>query len=247
MLRARPIGALPFLSGGFLVVGLAAAACGGGPTQPRGSLIVTFDFAAGPLGWSAGFADYPAGQESFYELTQTVAPLPPPLAPGRSAWFLSGNNHSDDLFMFLARRLDGLRPAAVYRASFTVEIATDVPRGCGGVGGAPGESVFLKAGASGVEPRVAADAFGWLRLTVDKGNQATGGANAVVLGTIENTTSCEDGIRRWELKALESAPRALTVTADGSGAVWLLVGTDSGFESTTSIFYTRVGAAFEPQ
>jgi hypothetical protein len=36
------------------------------------------------------------------------------------------------------------------------------------------------------------------------------------------------------------------VTADSDGRIWLLVGSDSGFESITSLFYTRVLATFEP-
>jgi hypothetical protein len=38
--------------------------------------------------------------------------------------------------------VDGWRPV---RVSFDVEIATNVPSGCGGVGGAPGEGVTVKA------------------------------------------------------------------------------------------------------
>ena len=34
--------------------------------------------------------------------------------------------------------------------------------------------------------------------------------------------------------------------SDGSGAVWLFVGTDSGFESTTSVYYTQFTARFQP-
>jgi len=36
------------------------------------------------------------------------------------------------------------------------------------------------------------------------------------------------------------------IRADDRGAVWLLVGTDSGFEATTSLYYTRVIATFAP-
>ena len=43
------------------------------------------------------------------------------------------------------------------------------------------------------------------------------------------------------LSGLES----LQVQTDGSGSVWLFVGTDSGFEATTSVYYTWVVATFE--
>jgi hypothetical protein len=36
------------------------------------------------------------------------------------------------------------------------------------------------------------------------------------------------------------------VATDSDGRVWLFVGSDSGFESITSLDYTRVLATFEP-
>jgi hypothetical protein len=226
---------------------LAAAACHS-PTSPGSAMTSSFDFADGPQGWMPGFADYPAGQETFYELMADYRPLPPSLAAGRSALYISGDNHSDDLFMFYKRRVAGLDAAARYEVRLEVEIATDVPTGCGGVGGSPGESVYVKAGAGPFEPRTARDAWGDLRLVdFDKGNQAVGGSNALVLGNVANSQPCEvshEGIvRRWELKTLRS-PAVLVIRADDQGAVWLLVGTDSGFEATTSLYYTRVIATF---
>lgn len=44
------------------------------------------------------------------------------------------------------------------------------------------------------------------------------------------------------LEAFES----IAVTADQDGRVWLLVSTDSGFESLTALYYTRVTASFDP-
>jgi hypothetical protein len=224
----------------------AAAACGSSTPSPGGSQTFTFVFSAGPQSWTAGFADYPAGQEAFYELSSGYQPLPAPLGPGASAWFLSGNNHSDDLFMFLKRRVTGLRADAAYTISFTVEIASDVPRGCGGVGGQPGESVHVKAGAAAAEPRTQPDASGHLRLTVDQGNQANDGRDAVVLGTIDNSVVCGNA-PRWELKPLQSRAGALTARTDRDGALWLFTGTDSGFEGRTSIYITRFVATLTAQ
>jgi hypothetical protein len=227
-----------------VIVAVAAvfvsAGCGG-LTSPDDSAARSFNFAAGPQEWIAGFADYPAGQEAFMELDSAYKPLAAELGSGRWALFISGNNHSDDLFMFFKRRLSGLKPATTYSATFAVEIATNVPRGCGGAGGSPGASVYLKAGSSTAEPRVVPDGLGTLRLTIDKGNQATGGSNAVVLGNIENSLPCtaeNDVARKWELKQLSSRSNAINVETDSDGGLWLLMGTDSGFEATTSLYYT---------
>jgi hypothetical protein len=37
------------------------------------------------------------------------------------------------------------------------------------------------------------------------------------------------------------------VITDDNGSVWLIVGTDSGFEGTTRLFYTEIEAHFSPR
>lgn len=208
--------------------------------SPRPGL--DFDFSDGSQGWVAEFADYPAGAESSYELSSGYRQLPAPLN-SRSGLLISGQNHSDDLFMYLKRRVSGFEANADYQVSFVVEFATDVPSGCGGIGGSPGESVFVKTGASNVEPITVLDQLGYLRMNIDKGNQANGGVNAIVIGNVANSTLCEQDIRRYEIKQLRSSGSVL-VTTDETGSAWLLVGTDSGFEGGTTLYYTRIVAEF---
>jgi hypothetical protein len=228
-----------------VITALAPAGCQSS-TSPTTPGEVVIDFSTSAAGWAAGFADYRAGEEAFMELDSGHRAVPAPVGPGRSGHFLSGNNHTDDLFMFIKGRLTGLSPGRTYRVRFAVEIATDVPADCGGVGGSPGQSVFLKAGASDVEPRAIADASGFLQMNVDKGVQANPGAAALVLGTIEGTRPCAGGQRIWELKTFDDpSTGSLTVRADGSGALWVFTGTDSAFEATTSIYITRVAVRFE--
>ncbi len=247
MTHPRPLVPSPCRTLGLLAVvaALLLPACSNS-TSPGAPVDVTFDFAAGPQEWTAGFADYRAGEEAFMELDSGYRAIPAPVGPGRSAHFLSGNNHTDDLFMFVKRRLTGFRPDTSYRASFRVEIATDVPADCGGVGGSPGQSVYLKAGAATIEPIAVADGSGMLRLNVDQGSQANPGAAALVLGTIGGTPPCGSGPRVWELKSLDSGFATVAVTADGQGDLWVFTGTDSAFEGTTSIYITRVSVRFDP-
>jgi hypothetical protein len=80
------------------------------------------------------------------------------------------------------------------------------------------------------------------RLNIDKGNQSQSGTAALVIGTAGNLS----GTLTWELKELRSEPGRLTMTTGSDGSAWLIVGTDSGFEGRTALYYTRVSAQFTP-
>ena len=67
----------------------------------------------------------------------------------------------------------------------------------------------------------------------------------LVVGDVANSIPCGNP-PQWELKQLSSGSGAVEATTDGSGSLWLFVGTDSGFEATTSVYYTWVTATFEP-
>ena len=217
--------------------------CSGNPTAPTDALTFTFDFRRGPQGFVAGFADYPPGNADIYELTSDHRALPPPLAP-EPALFISGVNRSDDLFMFFKGPVDGLSPGALYAVTVSVEIATDVPAGCVGVGGAPGESVWVKAGATAVEPLPVREGS-YLRMNIDVGNQSSGGSQGVVLGDVANSRPCEQP-RQWERKSFEGRSIPASISIPASGRAWLFFGVDSGFEARTAIYFLRADAAFRP-
>ncbi len=203
-----------------------------------------FDFANGTQGWQGGFADYPQGQESFFELTFDFRALLPDLDPNSAGLFISGNNHSDDLFMFVKRQVTGLEPDETYEVDFEVEIGSEAGEGCAGIGGSP--AITLKAGASEIEPSTVLDSDGDLRMNIDKGNQSLGGDDAQVLGDIGVDVDCVDPV--FMAKRLESpVDDPFDVTTDSDGAVWLMVGTDSGFEGITRLFYTEIEAHFSPK
>lgn len=200
----------------------------------------SYDFSQGANGWIGDFADYPQGQDDRFELTFGETTLPAPLNENEGALVLSGTNLSDDLFMYLKKQISGLEPNTEYEAVFTVQFASNVPDGMIGIGGSPGESVWIKAGATGIEPEPESDDMGYLRMNIDKGGQSQGGDDMVVLGDFSNDTDQE----LYNLKIVTNeAP--LEVTTDGNGNLWLIVGTDSGFEGTTMIFYNRIHVTLE--
>ena len=138
-------------------------------SKPAHAPTYGFEFRRGEQGFVADFADYPPDNEEIYELTSDYRQLPDPLE-STSALYLSGVNRSDDLFMFFKGQVGGLVPGARHEVSVSAEIATDTPAGCIGVGGAPGESVWIKAGASEVEPLPVLEGS-YLRMNIDVGNQ----------------------------------------------------------------------------
>src|SRR5262245_51198493 len=134
-----------------------------------------YNFYSSLSGWSAGFADYPAGSETLYGLFAGPRFMPRKLTHvAQRAFYIQGHNHSDDLFMFIKRRLgpeDGIAANTTYRVQYVIIFASNAPTGCFGVGGAPGEGVALKAGASPIEPVAVLQKDGYLRMNIDKGNQ----------------------------------------------------------------------------
>lgn len=208
------------------------------PRIPR-VLIFTFDLEGDAGDWEAGFADYPEGDAALYQLeSQWTQALPSPLEP-QGAIYISGSNQSDDLFMFIKRRLTGLKPDTRYALTFGVEIATNADSGCFGIGGAPGEDVVVKAGATEHEPLPDQQSQGNLRMNIDHGDQSNGGSDAIVIGNVAGSqTDCTDDV--YELKTLDNEDTPFEVFTGGEGALWALFATDSGFEGTTSIYFTRM-------
>jgi hypothetical protein len=202
----------------------------------------SFDFSESQDNWVADFTDFPAGEgdSAFYELKFAYTDRPAHLGANLKSMMLSGNNHSDDLFMFIKRKITDLSPNTDYTLVFDVELASNAPKGVAGVGGAPGESVFLKAGASGAEPKKVIEANQYT-LNVDKGNQSSAGEIAVVLGNIAVAYDTND----YALITRNNAGSAPFIAKSNSkGEIWLIVGTDSGFEGTTTLYYTKVNVVF---
>ena len=46
--------------------------------------------------------------------------------------------------------------------------------------------------------------------------------------------------REYRIKTMNNDGKPLTVETDGEGRLWLIVGTDSGFEGLTTLYYDRI-------
>jgi len=210
----------------------------------------SFHFERGAGAFQPVFVDLPAQGQDIYELDFQYEPLPEPLA-ARRGLRLTGHNRSDDLAMLITAPLGGLLPDTAYRVELEVELASDVPQGCAGIGGSPGDSVYLKLGVATDEPKALTVNEGdvpTLRLNVDFGNQSVGGENGRVVGTLAKSGQCDDpAAHRWELKTLSTAGQLIEARSDGQGRLWLLAGTDSAFEGLTNVYFTALKVRLERQ
>lgn len=220
-----------------------------------------FDFRDGDQGWAADFADYQDGYvlvdgqgrplakfPEANELQSGLRPLPPELNDPGTGFLLSGINGSDDLFMFLKRALgpdDGVQPGQTYRVEFDITFASNAPTGCLGLGGPPGEAVFLLAGARTTEPTTfvgTSDERPYV-MVVPEGE----GRRTEIVSNIANGNPCAQGDE--DLKYVSLTRRhtfSEMVTADASGRLWVLVGTDSGNEDRTTVYYQQVRVTLTP-
>ena len=204
-----------------------------------------YTFEEDEQGWTAGFADLPADyDQELYQLESGWGELPSGLEG--FGIYLYGQNSSDDLFMFLKVQVEGLKPKTAYQVDFSIDLASNTPEGLMGIGGSPGESVFVKAGVTTDEPLIVTDDQGWLRMNIDKGNQASEGEDMINLGTLANPNIDLDTFTgdEYATMTLTSEGRSFDVLSDDQGKVWLIAGTDSGFEGPTGVYYDRIAVRF---
>ena len=204
-------------------------------------------FSSGADLWSHGFADYhdtdETPSEELYEFAGGITDLPDSLHSNSQGYLLASMNRSDDMFMFMKRKLDssvGIQADMVYELDMEISFATNAGTGCAGVGGAPGEAVTVKAGATDVEPESAISGNdNYYEMNIYKGQQTTGGPDAAAIGNVANGYNDCSG-ETWAVKTL--ALEDFYVKSNSEGEIWLVIGTDSGYEGFTELYFTEVNA-----
>jgi hypothetical protein len=229
-----------------LVLLLVLSSCQVEDPSPDGKVVVNDSFASGLAGWTAGFSDHPKlnnnQDSSLYELGAKWAKLPAEISGEQQGGFeLQGHNRSDDLFMFIAKKVDKLRPNTTYLVQMELLMASDAIKGSIGIGGSPAESVYVKAGAFNQVPKPILSEGDW-RMNLDKGEQAQGGQHMKVIGDLVNGGT-QEKYRVFNRKL----STALEIKSNAQGELWLIAGTDSGFEGLTKLYYLRVKADLSPK
>ena len=80
-------------------------------------------------------------------------------------------------------------------------------------------------------------------MNIDKGNQSNGGESMVVVGHVAHPAVTG---QEYRLKPLDNSGRPVSVTTDGEGRLWLIVGTDSGFEGLSAFYYAGIACTLTP-
>ncbi len=190
-----------------------------------------FDFSADQHDWQHGFSEYPAGPDdsTFYELKYGYVVEP---TGTTKSIMLSGNNRSTNLFMYLKRKLDGLAPNTLYTLTFNVSLFSDADATLV----APTDNVFLKVGATGIEPKSVIDKDRYV-MNIDKGVQSESGDDMITIGNVATPTGTYSQITRTNSANLNSP---FEVKTNSRGEIWLIVGTDSGATGKTTLYYSKI-------
>ena len=207
---------------------------------------VSFNLDRSDQQFEALFLDYWEGEEEKMELEWGNEALPDAWSM-RNGIRISGNNRSDDLMMVLMRPLDGLEANTTYRLELEMQFATNVPSGCFGVGGSPGESVYVRLGASGEKPGITLEESGtdappMRRASIDLGQQSQPGEFALAAGDMANGLDdqwCGNPDAPWRMKRVTTAGQDFEISSDDNGRLWIYGLSDSGFESTTTWYMTE--------
>lgn len=202
----------------------------------------TYDFSISDQQFEGGVSDFHVSQSGQHEFTFENTNFQPPLDTMRLAQYISGINPSDDLFMYMKKKITGLQPNTTYNVTFVVEFASKYPTNAFGVGGPPGEGVTMKAGLTLIEPDTIIINKGgaYVAMNIDKGNQSQPGVDMDTIGHVGVT----DTTTVFAMKSNDNIGHPFRFTTDQKGEAWLIIGTDSGFESKTELFYSSVTVDF---
>ncbi len=197
-----------------------------------------FTFENDAMDWEGGFADLPINHvESDYSVEFKHSNIPDLDSNGL---MLTGNNHSDDLFMYVTKKLGtdyGLEPNTTYNMEINFDLATNVPGGMMGIGGSPGSSIYVKAGMTNIAPEskiVDEGLFDYYRMNIDTGSQSDSGKDMTVIGNVEKIDSIDDS---FELKSFE---HTVEITTNENGEAYVIIGFDSGFEGISEFYVTNI-------
>lgn len=228
--------------GGFLSMLLAAGltiSCADAD-EPFSIFSSAYDFSDDMYGWSADFADYKPKDSLENKLNYSFSNRPSTIAlyDDQKSIMLSGNNKGENLFMFIKKKIGGLKPNKDYTVVFEVEFGSSVSNTLDAA-----DSVYLKVGAITEEPKkiILSDYY---RLNIDKGLTSENGEDMTVIGALSASEFYNENYTLVKKSNFSSASRSIAVRTNDDGEAWLIVGTDTAFKGSITLYYTTVNVVF---
>ena len=131
--------------GSLAVIG-SLSACSDDNEKLNAIIIVESQFQTTAEDWVGGFAEYSTEtNDTTLEMSFSRARLPAVLDSTKYGLRMQGNNRSDDMFMFLKKKVTGLTPGREYRVTFDIDLGTSYTASGFGAGGSVANSVYIKA------------------------------------------------------------------------------------------------------
>lgn len=192
----------------------------------------------GPTAIEIGDRTYDTFPEetSHWLIQHGLHPLPPELEmPSKKGFLLQGNNHSDDIDKWLVREIQ-TAPSTKYKVTLKATFASNAQAGGFGVGGS--EDLQVHVGASPIDPTpVRVDSTDHVRFPLELYPYLT---NTYQTTANDLPFSFEKPFR------LVTVEHAYEGESSADGSLWLMVGTHSGFESFSALYYASIEARLEP-
>lgn len=198
------------------------------------SINETYNFSAENLGWTFEAVEYPSNVDKEEWQINSVVGAEDFTGNNTNAFWLYGNNQSDDIFLYLYKDIEGLKKDTTYNATIKVDAVTPYGKESMGIGGSPAASVYVKAGIVTVEPKpekrdYQGSNYYLLPDDIDKGQQSNGGEDLKLLGSLADQQEGENGLYDLQYK-LDTK-----FTTGDEAEAWVVIGIDSGFEGLNII------------
>ena len=213
-------------------------------TTGSNSVNLPFDFTnpSQPIGdgWTGVIADVPADRVAEANLVSSFRSLPAPF--GAYVGIEQGaTSVNGGVFVFHKKWIGSpWPPGRAFSIRLNMTFMSNVAIGCAG-----GTAVFVKAGVSGIEPVVAADGQGVLRLNLDKGTGNAGG-RFIKFGDITNGVSGCPTEASWTYRETQTLNQTETLTIDENGGFWIFMGTQSTFAGSHDIYLLGIRIILTP-
>ena len=229
------------------------------PTPSPADVTLDIDFGTPPPDFTFDFSDCSGGpdtpaDESTCDINEAVEIRDLPDGLDGRGLFVGATNRSDDLFAYVYALVSGADPDTEYMADIELTFATNIPSNCLGVGGPPGESVIVAGAVLSeapfsvfVDDQPGSPPERVLPLDkVGEGGLGTDGEDIAALGDFATPgEDCDMDDGEYALKTVsDRSPRS--VISDSNGNVYVLFGTDSGFEDRTEIYYVSATIELTP-